>query len=224
MMPWVRASMTLGRRDSSCFCAVDWIDMSVLLRVWMRIGRGGWTVLMGQPASSLKLGYLRVAVMRMYSCLMRVWLAGSGAAFSEDQRCSRSAKRAFWPGSSSLLNATLVGPNQVRKKSTQPAGLVGMSKSIGMGLVSMLVKKGERRSRTVASSPQRMGGLTPGGGGTCELPTLNMRATKAPGPQLPMASRPPGLRTRAHSEATSSGRGANMAPNMVVTASKVASP
>ena len=48
-------------------------------------------------------------------------------------------------------------------------------------------------------------------------------AGEAPGFQLAMARRPPGLRTRASSEATSSGRGANMAPNMVTTASKEAS-
>ena len=46
---------------------------------------------------------------------------------------------------------------------------------------------------------------------------------KLAGFQLAMERVPPGLRTRAISEATSSGRGANMAPNMVTTRSKEAS-
>ena len=57
---------------------------------------------------------------------------------------------------------------------------------------------------------------------TWKLPSLNIAPVKLPGFQLAIARWPPGLSTRASSEATSSGRGANMAPNMVTTASKEA--
>ena len=78
-------------------------------------------------------------------------------------------------------------------------GLKGMSKSMGMSWVSMAEKKGARRSRTVASSPQRTAGGMPGGGGTWLLLIRNILPVKLAGFQLAIARRPPGLRTRANS-------------------------
>jgi hypothetical protein len=59
----------------------------------------------------------------------------------------------------------------------------------------------------------------PGGGGACLLVVLNIWPVKLAGFQFAMASRPPGFSTRANSDATTSGRGANIAPNIVTTAS-----
>ncbi len=81
----------------------------------------------------------------------------------------------------------------------------------------MLVNPDDSRSRTVFSSPQRSGGANPGGGGTCLAVVRNISPVKLAGSQLAMATRPPGFSTRVISEATSSGRGANIAPNMEIT-------
>ena len=75
------------------------------------------------------------------------------------------------------------------------------------------------RSRTVSSSPQRPGAGTPGGGGACAEVVLNIWPMKPPGVQLAIAMRPPGRLTRISSAAAFSGRGANIAPNMVMTVS-----
>ena len=62
-----------------------------------------------------------------------------------------------------------------------------------------------------------------GGGGTCLPITLNIWPTCPSGVQLPMMIRPPGLHTRIISDATSSGRGANIEPIRLITTSNEAS-
>jgi hypothetical protein len=51
------------------------------------------------------------------------------------------------------------------------------------------------------------------------LKTLNIFPMKPSGVQLAKATRPPGFVTRTNSAATTSGRGANMTPNMLTTRS-----
>src|SRR5687767_4264664 len=91
------------------------------------------------------------------------------------------------------------------------------------GVVSMFETPSPKRSRTTSSLPHNSGEGIPAGGGTCAPTTLNICPTKPAGVQFPIAIRPPGLVTRNNSAATSSGRGANIAPYIVTTVSKLAS-
>src|SRR6185437_13073457 len=82
------------------------------------------------------------------------------------------------------------------------------------------------RSMTLFSTPQVMGLMNPGGGGgEYEALISRIRATNVGslGIQFPMTIRPPGRVTRTISLATSNGFGANIAPNMVTTMSKLSS-
>src|SRR5438270_13965424 len=76
-----------------------------------------------------------------------------------------------------------------------------------------------KRWRTTVSSPHSTGG-GPGGGETALAVMAKFFPTKPSGVQLAIATIPPGRQTRINSAATFSGRGANMAPNIVTTASK----
>ena len=67
------------------------------------------------------------------------------------------------------------------------------------------------------------GGDIPGGGGTCLAPILNIVPVNASGVQFAIAISPSDLHTRFISEAVTCGRGANMAPNIVTTASNASS-
>src|SRR5438105_125944 len=60
----------------------------------------------------------------------------------------------------------------------------------------------------------------PGGGGTYFVASLNCTPAKPVGVQFPITMRPPDFVTRLSSEATRSGRGANMAPKIEITRSK----
>ena len=79
------------------------------------------------------------------------------------------------------------------------------------------------RPRTVASSPQSTGEGMPAGGGTRAAVALNICPMKPVGTQLAMTMRPPARQTRISSFAASSGRGANIAPNIVTAVSKAPS-
>src|ERR1043166_2494775 len=75
-----------------------------------------------------------------------------------------------------------------------------------------------KRSMTLDSTPHVTGLIKPsGGGGKNDALIFRSCETKVGSPaiQLPMTTRPPGLVTRTISLATSNGRGANIAPNIV---------
>src|SRR5262245_30635999 len=91
------------------------------------------------------------------------------------------------------------------------------------GFASKLETPEPKRSLTLASTPQRTGDGIPGGGGTCAAVVLNICPIKPVGVQLAIAIVPPRLQTRNNSDATNSGRGANIAPNIVATMSKLPS-
>ena len=80
---------------------------------------------------------------------------------------------------------------------------------------------------TFSSTPQVIGLTKPsGGGGEYAALIFRIWATSVGsfGIQLPMTIRPPGRVTRTISLATSNGFGANIAPKMLTTRSKVSSP
>src|SRR5262245_30984845 len=80
-----------------------------------------------------------------------------------------------------------------------------------------------KRSMTFASTPHVTGLTKPsGGGGKNDALNFSSCETKVGSPaiQLPITMRPPRLVTRTISFATSNGRGANIAPNMVTVRSK----
>ena len=83
------------------------------------------------------------------------------------------------------------------------------------------------RSITLLSTPQVIGLMKPSGGGGGEYAELIFRicATNVGslGIQFPMMIRPPGRVTRTISLATSKGLGANIAPKMLTTRSKLRS-
>src|SRR5439155_19382587 len=82
------------------------------------------------------------------------------------------------------------------------------------------------RSRTFSSTPQVIGLTKPsGGGGEYAVLTRSSWATKAGtfGFQFPITIRPPGRVTRTTSFATSNGLGANIAPKIETTRSKLSS-
>jgi hypothetical protein len=82
------------------------------------------------------------------------------------------------------------------------------------------------RSSTFASNPQVMGLMKPrGGGGEYAVVTRRSWATKVGsfGIQFPITIRPPGRVTRTTSLAASNGRGANIAPKIDTTKSKLSS-
>jgi hypothetical protein len=80
------------------------------------------------------------------------------------------------------------------------------------------------RAVTSPSTPHVIG-LTKSGGGGGEYVALILRicatSVGSPGIQLPITMRPPGRVTRAISFATSTGGGANIAPKMLTTRSKL---
>ncbi len=67
--------------------------------------------------------------------------------------------------------------------------------------------------------PQRSGDWIPAGGGTCFAVVRNSSPRNPSGVHATIAIVPPGFVTRTSSEAAFSWSGANMDPNMVVTAS-----
>src|SRR4051812_29864257 len=73
--------------------------------------------------------------------------------------------------------------------------------------------------RRCGSVPQSVGGATPGGGGTNPENSRNISPTYPAGVQLASAIRPPGLQTRASSDAALAWSGANIDPKIEVTAS-----
>src|SRR5437764_301236 len=82
------------------------------------------------------------------------------------------------------------------------------------------------RSITSSSTPQVIGLTNPsGGGGEYAELTFRIWATSvgSPGIQFPITIRPPGRVTRTTSFATSNGFGANIAPKMLTTRSKLSS-
>ena len=80
------------------------------------------------------------------------------------------------------------------------------------------------RSLTMAGLPHIGGGMAPGGGaGEWRAMKANNRPTKCSGGQVASTTRPPGLSTRRISAMATSGRGANMWPNSLVTTSNEAS-
>jgi hypothetical protein len=82
------------------------------------------------------------------------------------------------------------------------------------------------RSMTLLSTPHVMGEMNPsGGGGEYEALIFKICATSvgSSGIQFPMTIRPPERVTRTISLATSNGLGANIAPKMLTTMSKVSS-
>src|SRR3954452_18510945 len=83
-----------------------------------------------------------------------------------------------------------------------------------------------KRSTTLSSTPHVTGLMKPsGGGGEYEALIFRIWATSvgSPGIQLPITIRPAGFVTRAISLATSNGLGANIAPKMLTTRSKLPS-
>src|SRR3954471_2684842 len=79
-------------------------------------------------------------------------------------------------------------------------------------------------SRACASTPHTGGGSTPGGGGGRNAPvSLNISATKPSLTQVVISTRPPGRQTRTSSTAAPAWSGANIAPKVEITRSKLAS-
>src|ERR1700724_246760 len=132
---------------------------------------------------------------------------------------SNCAARAACPASSSRENAVCVGPKYWRKNSTTSFGMNGYLNCAFCRTKFRVEVLLENLWRTVCSSPQSTGGGTKGERGTILAVTCNDFPTKPSGVQFAMAINPPGLHTLTNSAATRSGRGANMAPNMVSTTS-----
>ena len=131
----------------------------------------------------------------------------------------------FWAAS----KAFMVGPLKSRKRPTSSAGVPAKSKvkvSRTKATFAAGTPAAAKRSATVASTPQVIGLTKPsGGGGVNDELIFRICATSVGslGIQLPMMMRPPGRVTRTISFATSNGLGANIAPKMLTSRSKLRS-
>jgi hypothetical protein len=94
---------------------------------------------------------------------------------------------------------------------------------IGVRVILRSLMPSDNLSFTASSVPQSTGDGIPGGGGTCFAFVLNICPAKPSGVQFAIAIRPPGFVTRINSADVTSGRGANIAPNIVITISKLLS-
>ena len=91
------------------------------------------------------------------------------------------------------------------------------------GVVRIRAAPAPNSSSRCSGRPQRAGGVTPAGGGTCRPITPNIRPMKPAGVQLARAIVPPLRTTRSISLADRAWSGANITPNDDSTASKAPS-
>src|SRR5687767_11336137 len=115
-----------------------------------------------------------------------------------------------------------VGPKYFLNNATTSSGGKSNFISAIRGVICRSETRSPKRALTSSGTPQSTGGGI-GGGGRYLVDNLNICPAKPVGVQLAIAIRPPGLHTRTSSSAVTSGRGANIAPNIVITRSNKSS-